>query len=121
MFYSKSRSGFYDAAIHGNEIPSDAVEITSEEHAKLLNGQANGKIIAADASGHPFLQEPPAPTSEKITEAVTIMRANAYAKESDPLFFKSQRGEATTEEWLAKIEEIKARFPDGVMPFFPST
>jgi predicted ATPase len=37
-------------------------------------------------------------------------RADAYAQEADPLFFKWQRGEATKEEWLAKVEEIKARF-----------
>ena len=38
-------------------------------------------------------------------------RAAAYRLESDPLFFKSQRGEATTEEWTAKVAEIKERFP----------
>jgi hypothetical protein len=36
-------------------------------------------------------------------------RAEAYRTESDPLFFKAQRGEATMEEWLAKVEEIKNR------------
>ena len=38
-------------------------------------------------------------------------RANAYRLEADPLFFKAQRGEATTDEWTAKVAEIKARFP----------
>jgi hypothetical protein len=38
-------------------------------------------------------------------------RAAAYTKESDPLFFKAQRGEATLEEWQTKVAEIKARFP----------
>lgn len=38
-------------------------------------------------------------------------RATAYRTEADPLFFKAQRGEATNDEWLAKIEEIKARYP----------
>jgi hypothetical protein len=38
-------------------------------------------------------------------------RAAAYKEESDPLFFKAQRGEATTEEWLAKVEEIRNRYP----------
>ena len=38
-------------------------------------------------------------------------RADAYRSETDPLFFKAQRGEATNDEWLAKIEEIKARYP----------
>lgn len=38
-------------------------------------------------------------------------RLDSYRNESDPLFFKSQRGEATNEEWLAKIAEINARYP----------
>jgi hypothetical protein len=39
------------------------------------------------------------------------LRAAAYRAEADPLFFKAQRGEATLEEWQAKVAEIKARFP----------
>lgn len=39
------------------------------------------------------------------------LRATAYNAEADPLFFMSQRGEATLEEWQAKVAEIKARFP----------
>jgi hypothetical protein len=38
-------------------------------------------------------------------------RLAAYRNESDPLFFKAQRGEATMEEWKAKIAEIKLRYP----------
>jgi len=38
-------------------------------------------------------------------------RSAAYAVESDPLFFKAQAGEVDQAEWLAKREEIRARFP----------
>jgi precorrin-2 methylase len=38
-------------------------------------------------------------------------RQAAYIAEADPLFFKAQRGEATMEEWQAKVAEIKTRFP----------
>jgi len=38
-------------------------------------------------------------------------RASAYTAEADPLFFKSQRGEATIEEWQAKVAEIRSRYP----------
>jgi hypothetical protein len=38
-------------------------------------------------------------------------RAAAYTAEADPLFFKSQRGEATIEEWEAKVSEIRTRYP----------
>ena len=51
--------------------------------------------------------EPEPPTLEEQSAA----RAAAYRAESDPLFFMSQRGEATVEEWQTKVAEIKARFP----------
>lgn len=38
-------------------------------------------------------------------------RAAAYNTESDPLYFKAQRGEATMDEWLALVAEIKMRYP----------
>jgi hypothetical protein len=38
-------------------------------------------------------------------------RAIAYREESDPIFFKAERGEATREEWLAKVEEIRRLYP----------
>jgi hypothetical protein len=38
-------------------------------------------------------------------------RAAAYAVEADPLFFKAQRGEVSMDDWTAKVEEIRARYP----------
>ena len=38
-------------------------------------------------------------------------REQAYKTESDPLFFKWQRGEITEQEYLSKVEEIRARYP----------
>jgi len=49
--------------------------------------------------------------AEHQKQATEQMRRNAYQQESDPLFFKAQRGEATFEEWQAKVAEIKIRFP----------
>ena len=47
----------------------------------------------------------------KAAEQADAKRKAAYIAEADPLFFKAQRGEATVEEWQAKVAEIKARFP----------
>ena len=47
----------------------------------------------------------------KAAEQAERNRKAAYISESDPLFFKAQRGEATMEEWQAKVAEIKARYP----------
>jgi hypothetical protein len=66
------------------------------------------ELVLQGIMPEPYVE--PAPTKEQ-QEA---LRQAAYIAESDPLFFKYQRGDATKEEWLAKIEEIKARYPDPV-------
>lgn len=38
-------------------------------------------------------------------------RRIAYTIEADPLFFQWQRGEATEQDWLDKVAEIRARYP----------
>jgi hypothetical protein len=57
MFYSRSANGFYTAEIHGENIPSDAVEITAKEYRALIEGQSQGKRITADENSAPFLAE----------------------------------------------------------------
>jgi hypothetical protein len=58
--------------------------------------------------GAAFSAPPPYVPPKEVQEAA---RAEAYRTEADPLFFMSQRGEATEAEWQAKVAEIKARFP----------
>lgn len=84
MFYAKSTGGFYARSIHGDAIPADAVEITTEEHAALLDGQSNGKRIVADAEGWPLLADPPAPTLDELKTAknAEINQARATANAS---------------------------------------
>ena len=40
-----------------------------------------------------------------------INREKSYQLLSDPIFMKWQRQEATQQEWLDKVEEIKLQFP----------
>jgi hypothetical protein len=58
--------------------------------------------------GSSFSPPPPVVPTKAEQEA---KRKAAYTAEADPLFFMSQRGEATVEEWQAKIAEIKASYP----------
>lgn len=44
-------------------------------------------------------------------EQIKLQRAAIYSAEADGLFFKTQRGDATLQEWQAKITEIKTRLP----------
>jgi hypothetical protein len=50
-------------------------------------------------------------TALEPARIATENRRAAYIADADPLFFKAQRGEATMEEWQAKVAEIKQRFP----------
>lgn len=54
----------------------------------------------------------PAVQQAQAQAAVDAQRHAAYAAESDPLYFKWQRGEGTEQAWLDKIAEIQALFPD---------
>jgi hypothetical protein len=44
-------------------------------------------------------------------EEQEALRQAAYTAEADPIAMQMLRDEATKEEWLAKIEEIKLRYP----------
>lgn len=81
LFYSASTGGFYDASI-SPQIPSGAVEITREEHASLMDGQSQGKVITAGGDGRPFLADQPPPTAEQVAkqyEAATQAHLDAEA------------------------------------------
>lgn len=56
---------------------------------------------------------------EQALAAAQRNRASAYTAEADPLFFKAQRGEATIEEWEAKVEEIRTRYPYPALEVTP--
>lgn len=55
------------------KIPLDAVEITAEHHAALIDGQSLGKRIVTDANGYPVLADPPPLT-------VAEMKSNKLAE-----------------------------------------
>jgi hypothetical protein len=56
----------------------------------------------------PPTKEPPLPPTQAEQEA---NRQAAYVAEADPMAMQMLRDEVTKDEWLAKINEIKARFP----------
>lgn len=81
MFYSKSTGGFYSREIHGANMPADVVEITSEQHSALIEGQSNGKVITSDENGFPILIDPVI-TPEQIQQQ-TNTTARQYLASTD--------------------------------------
>lgn len=89
-------------------IPAGCV---TEAPPALSEGQrarfSDGAWVVVDPEPVPEPIEPLPPTKADLQAS----RQFAYASESDPIFFMAQRGEATMEEWTAKVAEIKARYP----------
>lgn len=87
MKFSYATGGFYSPALHAT-FPADAVDITSERHAELVAGLAEGKRIVAGSNGLPELTEPqrsPATASglcARIDKAADMARS---AVAGDPL------------------------------------
>jgi hypothetical protein len=67
--------------------------------------------VAYDANGNEVAYDLQAVTALATNLEADANRHNAYVAESDPLYFKAQRGEGTIAEWESKVAEIKARYP----------
>jgi hypothetical protein len=92
-------------------LPSESTfSITDEEFKKINESKQfnywqyiDGKIVESQ-----FKQEI---LKNKFNSQQKINREKAYQLMSDPIFMKWQRQEATQQEWLDKIEQIKLMYP----------
>lgn len=89
---------------NGYAIGGDPAKIVLWEHDAA---QPTLAAIAKAAPEGAYLRE---------LTAVDVDRRNAYANESDPLFFQWQAGEATEDAWKAKRAEVAARYPNPEKP-----
>jgi hypothetical protein len=81
--------------------------VSVDDTAGAFDAQGNQVTVDEDAIAAEIQRLQPI----KAAEQASRNRQQAYIAEADPLFFKAQRGEATMEEWQAKVAEIKTRFP----------
>lgn len=101
------------AIIESGTIPQTMVDKQLGNGFAVITGQIadsrfhkveNGIVVQKDApDGDP--ENRPLTDAQK-EEAIRL----ALAAEADPIFFKSQRGEATHQDWLDKVTEVKARY-----------
>lgn len=87
LLFSPSENGFYVSSEH-NSVPSDAIEISPEQHAYLLEGISHGKRIVLDATGQPTVIDPPpyVPTVDELCAQIdTAADAARRAVVGDPL------------------------------------
>ena len=104
IYYSKTTKGFYCDEIHGTNIPSDCVEISSETHQRLLNEQSKGKQIVPDEKGYPIATVPPIipPTWEQIRA-----QRDSLLKDSDWVVLADSNPKPSKEAWLTYRQALR--------------
>ena len=84
------------------------------------NYLTNGALLdASDVEGGvisevPDTYLPPEIQAEqdaKFNASQAKLREQAYPIESDPVFFRYQRGLATKDDWLAAVQAVKNKYP----------
>lgn len=109
MFYVPEDGFFYDSRRPGS------VEVSRQAWAELMGASGRGNIIVPGVDGRPTEVEPPAPVW--TVEQILWMRLEAYRVESDPLKLEAEHDALKAgvapdyTAWLAKVEEIKLRYP----------
>lgn len=120
ILFSASTLGFYPSQYPDG--PTDLVEITDEDHARLLAGQSEGYRIVADRVGRPVLAEPlpPEPLTKEQIEALRLRAYSCPLTGSDRHFSEAARLEAVGDQvkasaaratGIARYNEIKAIYP----------
>jgi hypothetical protein len=77
--YNEKREivAFYDSAISPAPNGVPVIEITADQHAMLLSGQATGKRMAVDEAGAPVLLDPAPPSDDDVASTLRASRDTA--------------------------------------------
>ncbi len=106
MFYSKSTGGFYNHEIHGDNIPTDAVEITFDHYTELMEGQSRGKEITGDENGQPILTDPP-----MVELTYAEKREREYPPFTEYLDGVVKGDQAQIDTYIQACLAVKAKYP----------
>lgn len=122
MKFSPTTLGFYSPGVHGDNIPEDAVEVSSARYAEVMEQHALGLRIVAGPDGGPVAVDQPSP--EPLDRAaIEAARLVAYADPltgSDRYFAEAQResllgnaeaADAAKALGMARFVAIQAEFP----------
>jgi len=76
-FFSPSTRGFYSAAVHGDNMPADVVQISQARHRQLVEAQAAGATIAIGHAGRPVIHRAPDTLAGRRRAAVQAVKREA--------------------------------------------
>ncbi len=104
--YSPLEKGFFCPHIHST-IPNDAVPVTEEAHAALIEGQSQGNQIVPGPDGYPILGAPPPPTPEQMQAGYTAaikahVEATAQARGYSSALSCASYAGSTVPAWQAE-------------------
>ena len=102
------KNGFFDDT-DGGFVPESAVEISQDKYIELLNGQAQGKQIVAEKTGHPVLIAPQ-PSAAHVLNLDTLTWEISPEKQTALLAETQTRLIANIDEHAAKIYSTWTRF-----------
>lgn len=109
IYYSAEQSGFFNDTLHKANLPKDAVEISASEYQALLDGQALGAQIRADADGKPYLYHLPVETSLDAIKASLKSTVDSLAEIERLKYITPGNGQAMTyQQKVAEAQAFKA-------------
>ena len=109
----EGRPAFFEDAVHGDNIPADAVQVTPAKRDQLLQGEAGGKIITADPAGKPSLLDRVIGAADRRAQLVAAVKREA-ARRIDavsPIWRQlndARAGGSDAEARFAQIDAIRA-------------
>ncbi len=121
FFYSQNSGGFYSTDIHDSAIPADAVAISAEDHAALMEAQSQGRVIRADAEGRPVAVDP-VPSAEDLARLKQVQAQAALTASDITINRCYEAGVAVPQDWRdyrAALRVIVADPAAGDLPQRP--
>lgn len=106
------KNGFFDDT-DGGFVPESAVEISQETYLELLNGQAQGKQIIADKTGHPVLIDPQPSAAHELNLDTLTWEISA---EKQIVLFAQQK-----ESLLNKLADKADQLKNSLLAGYPQT
>ncbi|VFS25944.1 tail assembly chaperone gp38 [Enterobacter cancerogenus] len=111
-FFSAKELGFFYAEVN-EDIPEDAIEISSEAYNILIEAQGDGKTISSDSNGNPILTEPVIDWSQKAESQRQSLLTAANDTIADwkielQLDVISDDDKASLIKWMAYVKQLKA-------------
>lgn len=77
--FSPGTGAFYDPSSWPHDLPEDVVEVSKDDHARLMSELSEGRELAIGPDGYPVTAEPAAPTSEQLASTARRRRDDEIA------------------------------------------